>query len=218
MEIFWIIFYTILAYLIGGVPSAFWLGKLYYGIDIRDHGNGSVSHLNVELILGKKASWLVRLTDVTKGVLAARLSFPLTHQIEWLSGSEAYILTLTLGLAAMLGHIFPLLAGFKGGQGYYVAIGVLLAAHPAMSFMFLGITLLVYSFTNLPYLAYVIGAISLPLFVLFTRASWDDKFLPMLVFGLVIFSLLLITHLQNLKDINFKTVTARWHGSPFRRH
>ncbi len=217
MDFVWIILYTIIAYLIGGIPSSVWLGKWYYGIDIRDHGSGTSSHLNVERILGRTTSWLVRIMDICKGILAARMAVALTHQIGWVSPEEGYLLTLTLGLSALMGHIFPIFTRFKGGKGYYMAIGVLLVAHPALTCMTLGVTMITYVFTRSPYPSYLMGAISLPLFVAFTRFAWYDRYLPMLIFAVILGTVLLLTHREPLRDIHFGEVSLRVPKKPFRR-
>lgn len=201
MEFFWIVLYTLLAYLIGGIPSAIWLGKWYYGIDIRDHGTGSASHLNVARIMGIKFSWVVRIIDTAKGILAARLAYPFVYQVSGYGGEDAYIFSLTFGLAALLGHIFPLLAGFRGGKGYHVALGVLLVAHPAITSISLGLTLLIYAFTRIPYLAYLTGILAAPIFILLTRSAWDDMYLPLLLFSSLLMGTLLLTHRDDLRQL-----------------
>lgn len=200
MELIWIILYTTLAYLIGSLPSAYWLGKLYFGIDLRDHGLGNNSHLNADHILGRKPSMLVRILDLSKGIAAASLMIPLSKQISWISPEEAYILTLSLGLAAILGHIFSVFTHFKGGRGYHVALGVLIVVQPAISFVFLGVTLLAYSVVRVYSISYIMGAISLPIFILLTKTVWYDRFLPMLIFGTGIFLLLVITHYTSMVE------------------
>ena len=196
MEFFWILLFTLFAYLIGSIPSAYWLGKLQFGIDLRDHGTGSNSHLNVKRILGRRVSWLVRILDMLKGFVAAGLALPLSWKMTGVSWEDAYVLYLTLGVAAMLGHIFSVFTHFKGGKGFHVALGVLLAVQPAIGFVLLGTTLLAYSFTRRYYYSYLIGSISVPVFILLTRVVWYDKFLPMLIFTVGIFLMLAITHYQ----------------------
>lgn len=200
MELLWIILYTSTAYLIGSIPSAYWLGKLYFGIDLRDHGLGNNSHLNADHILGRKASMLVRILDMIKGASAAALMIPLSRQISWIGYEEAYILTLSLGLAAILGHIFSAFTHFKGGHGYHVALGVLVIVQPAIGFVFLGVTLLAYSVLRVYSISYIMGAISLPIFILLTKTAWYDRFLPMLIFGTGIFLLLVLTHYTSLVE------------------
>ncbi len=209
MEFLWIILYTSLAYLIGSIPSAYWLGKLYFGIDLRDHGSGTNSHLNADHILGRKPSMVVRILDMIKGASAAALMIPLSQQISWISPEQAYILTLSLGLAAILGHIFSVFTHFKGGQGYHVALGVLIIVQPAISFVFLGATLLAYSIVRVYSIAYLIGAISVPIFILLTKTVWYDRFLPMMIFGTGIFLVLMVTHyasaVENSRQMSWQT-------------
>lgn len=200
MELLWIILYITLAYLIGSIPSAYWLGKLYFGIDLRDHGLGNSSHLNADHILGRKPSMVVRILDMIKGASAAALMLPLSNQISWINPEEAYILTLCLGLAAILGHIFSAFTHFKGGQGYHVALGVLLIVQPAISFVFLGVTLLSYSVVRVYSISYIMGAISVPVFILLTKTVWYDRFLPMMIFGTGIFLVLVVTHYASVVE------------------
>lgn len=200
MELIWIILYTTLAYLIGSIPSAYWLGKLYFGIDLRDHGLGNNSHLNADHILGRKPSMVIRALDMIKGATAAALMIPLSKQISWISPEEAYILTLSLGLAAILGHIFSIFTHFKGGRGYHVALGVLLIVQPAISFVFLGVTLLSYSVIRVYSISYIMGAISIPVFILLTKTVWYDRFLPMMIFGTGIFLVLIVTHYASVVE------------------
>src|SRR6516162_1202109 len=104
----------IIAYLIGSIPTAVWASKWIYGIDIREHGSGNSGATNAFRILGAKAGSMVMLIDMFKGVLAVQLALfsPLVLR------SEPFVnLQIFLGLSAVIGHIFPIWAEFRGGKG-----------------------------------------------------------------------------------------------------
>ncbi|MEM6801755.1 MAG: glycerol-3-phosphate 1-O-acyltransferase PlsY [Bacteroidota bacterium] len=190
---------TLLAYLIGSIPTSIWLSKLYYGIDIREHGSGSASHLNVSRILGKKAAYLVRFIDLVKGFVAANLAYFFHKQYGIFSDFELPILMMCFGLAAIIGHIFPAFAGLRGGKGFHTSIGALIAINPLASLVLILITLLIVAMFKYPNLGYVAGAFSLPVFVILSRPGFDEfYYLPTLVFSLFFCSMLMLTHRHNL--------------------
>src|ERR1700740_3421660 len=104
----------IAAYLMGSIPTAVWIGRIFYGIDVREYGSGNAGATNTFRVLGKKAGIPVLIIDILKGTAAVSLSF--------LSGFQADTPFFTnfqigLGIAALIGHIFPIFAGFRGGKG-----------------------------------------------------------------------------------------------------
>ncbi|MFJ6208837.1 glycerol-3-phosphate 1-O-acyltransferase PlsY [Lysinibacillus sp. NPDC092081] len=107
------------AYLIGSIPSGLWIGKIFYKTDIRQHGSGNLGATNTFRILGKKAGIVVTIMDVLKGTAAVLLvALPIF--------SEVSIHSLILGLVAVIGHMFPIFAGFRGGKAVATSAGVLL--------------------------------------------------------------------------------------------
>lgn len=107
------------AYLLGSIPSALWIGKTFHKIDIRDHGSGNLGATNTFRTLGKKAGLIVTFVDVLKGTAAVLL--PLLPVF-----SEATIHPLILGIVAVIGHVIPVFAGFRGGKAVATSAGVLL--------------------------------------------------------------------------------------------
>lgn len=205
MEIIEVLFYigigTILAYMIGSIPTSILASKFYFGIDIRDHGSGTATHVNVYRVLGWKASLPVRLIDIAKGVFAAKLSLFLTAKYGWYDGMEMSPLMMSFGLAAVLGHIFPMFAQFRGGKGVHVAIGVLLVLNPLASGICALIGVLVFLITRYPNLGYVLASMALPIFMLLDKPQDPERALLMLIFSLILFVIMVLTHLNNLKDI-----------------
>lgn len=116
------IFFFVAAYLIGSTPTALIVGKLFYGIDIREHGSKNPGATNTVRVLGKRAGFIVLLVDVGKGALAAALPFIFQVDID----------PLKLGLAAVIGHCFPIFAQFRGGKAIATTAGTLLIANPWM--------------------------------------------------------------------------------------
>lgn len=202
MDYLQILYCTLLAYLIGSIPTSIWLSKLYYGIDIREHGSGTASHLNVSRVLGKKSAYLVRFIDIAKGFAAANLAYFFHNQYGIFSDFELPILMMCFGLAAIVGHIFPIFAGLRGGKGFHASIGVLIAINPLASIILVLITALIVGMFRYPNLGYVAGAISLPVFVLLSKPGMEEfYYLPTLVFSFFFSGMLMLTHRHNLLRI-----------------
>ena len=108
------------AYIIGSIPSGLWVGKLFYKVDIREHGSGNLGGTNTFRILGNRAGLVVTTLDILKGTAATLLGF-----LPFFSDSMVH--PLILGLVAVIGHMYPLFARFKGGKAVATSGGVLLA-------------------------------------------------------------------------------------------
>jgi acyl phosphate:glycerol-3-phosphate acyltransferase len=111
----------IAAYLFGSIPSSVWIGKAFFGIDVREHGSGNAGATNTLRTLGKPAGLSVLLIDFFKGFVAANIVFwqgMLTHSPNLLEYKMLF------GAFAVLGHIYPIFASFKGGKGIATLIGV----------------------------------------------------------------------------------------------
>ncbi|EON72331.1 glycerol-3-phosphate 1-O-acyltransferase PlsY [Lysinibacillus sphaericus] len=107
------------AYVIGSIPSGLWVGKIFYKTDIREHGSGNLGATNTFRILGKKAGLVVTIMDVLKGTAAVLLvTLPVFAEVS--------IHSLILGIVAVMGHMFPIFASFRGGKAVATSAGVLL--------------------------------------------------------------------------------------------
>ncbi len=115
----------ILSYLLGSIPFALLIGKVFYKADIRNHGSGNLGATNSVRVLGPKAGALVALGDVAKGTIAASLVYVFNLDID----------PFLLGLAAILGHCFPIFAGFRGGKAIATIAGVLVVANPLLAIL-----------------------------------------------------------------------------------
>ena len=130
------IVFFLLAYLLGSIPSAVWLGRVVKGIDLREHGSGNAGATNAFRVLGIPIGIAVLLMDILKGYLAVNISL-LQHEVA--VGTEGMmILRIGLGAIAVVGHIFPLFAGFRGGKGVATMAGIGLAVHPLAALAAIG--------------------------------------------------------------------------------
>lgn len=110
------------AYVIGSIPTALMVGRLFFNVDIRDHGSNNPGATNTIRVLGKRAGLIVLIVDIGKGALAASLPYILHVDMD----------PLLLGLTAVLGHCFPIFANFRGGKAIATTAGTLLIANPLM--------------------------------------------------------------------------------------
>ena len=130
----------LLAYIIGSIPTAVWVSKSVFGIDIRDYGSGNAGATNSFRVLGSKWGSFVMLVDVTKGIIATSLyiliPFYLTNELARTN------FMIALGMVAVLGHIFPIFANFRGGKGVATLLGMALAIQPMVALLCLVVFLI----------------------------------------------------------------------------
>lgn len=191
---YFIVFF--LAYILGSIPTAVWIGRFFHKVDVREHGSGNAGTANVIRVLGWKTGIPVLLIDVLKGYTAAML--PLFFSLA--ANGSAYLVNLQIlsGLFAIVGHIFPFLAGFRGGKGVATVFGVLLALNPLLTIMCFGVFLCVFLITGYVSLSSMSAGIAFPvfLFMFFETPSVLFK-----VFSVIIAVALLITHRKNISRL-----------------
>lgn len=186
----------IIAYLIGSIPTALIVSKRFFGIDIRDYGSGNMGATNTFRVLGSRYGTMVMVIDILKGISAVMLynflPFYLNHELERTN------LMLGLGTAAVLGHVFPLFAGFKGGKGVATLLGMVLAIQPVIAVSCIGIFVLVLFLTRYVSLSSILAALSLPVCVLWI---WNEHEILYRVFALLVAALVIVTHQKNIGRI-----------------
>ncbi len=183
----------ILAYLLGSIPSSVWLGRGLKGIDIRDHGSGNAGATNAFRVLGKPIGFVVLSLDMLKGYLAVNLSH-LQHEI--LPDSEGWmILRIGLGAVTVIGHIFPVFAGFRGGKGVATMAGIGLAVHPLAAIAAMGVYALMFSLFKLSALGSLTAVLSYPVWVMLV---FQSEFKAIWVFSIAVPVLTIITHRANI--------------------
>lgn len=188
---------TILAYILGSVPSAVWVGKSFYGVDVREHGSNNAGATNTFRVLGIPAGSVVLLLDALKGATAANLAYFLAD--DWLSIGSLIEYKILFGLLAVLGHIFPIFANFKGGKGIATLLGMVLAIHPQLALMSLGVFIVVLLLTRYVSLSSMISTIFFPIFTLYLYPEKNEPVL--LAFGITMAILVVFTHKKNIKKL-----------------
>ncbi len=196
MESFYKALILLLAYLIGSIPTSVWVGKFFYGIDVREHGSGNAGATNTIRVLGAKAGIPVFFVDLLKGFFAVRLLFLTDFYIPE-TGSFINF-QLFLGLAAMFGHIFPVFAGFRGGKGVATLSGVVFAIQPyatlTIFFVFI-VTLLITRYVSL---SSMVAAFTFPLLLIFV---FPTKTPSLVIFAFILAILMLFTHQKNIERL-----------------
>ena len=186
----------VLAYFIGSIPTALVISKAFFRIDIRDYGSGNMGATNTFRVLGSKYGTIVMICDILKGMLAVGLFnlLPQYHADEWARTN----LMVGLGLAAVLGHIFPIFAQFRGGKGVATLFGMILAVQPVIAASCVGVFLLVLYLTRYVSLSSITAGIALPICVLWI---WNDDVILYRIFAICVAALIILTHQKNIVKI-----------------
>ena len=186
----------IVAYLIGSIPTSVWVSKHFFGIDIRDYGSGNAGATNTFRVLGSKWGSFVMLVDVLKGVLATSLYLLLPHYLTNELHQTNFMLG--LGLAAVLGHIFPIWANFKGGKGVATLLGMAVAIQPIVAACCIGVFLIVLFLTRFVSLSAVLAGIAFMVFILFV---FNEQPTFYRIFAVLVALMVILTHQKNIGRI-----------------
>jgi glycerol-3-phosphate acyltransferase PlsY len=197
-----------LSYLVGSIPASVWAGQLFESVDVREHGSGNAGATNTFRVVGWKAGLVAMVVDLGKGVAAAGVvpflvgmeGLPRWGLVPW---EAQTVLCIAAGLAAVVGHIFPLWAGFRGGKGVNTSAGVLLALTPQTMLMVLGLFLVVLLVSRYVSLASMTAAIAFPSAVAVRRYLFGiDRLDPsLLFFGLFLCVAVLVAHRSNIQRL-----------------
>ena len=190
---------VLIGYVCGSIPSAVWIGRLIGGLDIRRQGSGNAGATNVARVLGTHWGILVGVIDVAKGFLPV---FFLSTTASAGIGIAPANAGLVIGAAAILGHLFPLLAGFKGGKGVLTALGMFAALLPVEAACGVAVWGIVFTGTRIVSLGSIIASIAFAIVVVVRRYVFDVPHPPTLVVAsLVIAALVGITHRANIRRL-----------------
>ena len=186
----------VLAYFIGSIPTALLISKTFFHIDIRDYGSGNMGATNTFRVLGSKYGTIVMICDIIKGMAAVALYNFLPEYLsdEWARTN----LMVGLGLAAVLGHIFPVFAQFRGGKGVATLFGMILTVQPVIAVSCVGVFLLVLFLTRYVSLSSILAGIALPICVLWI---WNDDVILYRIFAICVAALIILTHQKNIVKI-----------------
>jgi acyl phosphate:glycerol-3-phosphate acyltransferase len=188
----------LLAYLIGSIPTALIISKKFFGVDIRDYGSGNMGATNTFRVLGSKYGTVVMILDILKGAVAVGLY----NLLPYYYSSEHELwrtnFMIGLGLAAVIGHIFPIYANFKGGKGVATLFGMLLAVQPVVAISCVGVFLMVLYITRYVSLSSILAGLFLPICVIWI---WNEHEVLYRIFALLVAALVIFTHQKNIGRI-----------------
>ncbi|MDB5201197.1 MAG: Glycerol-3-phosphate acyltransferase [Ferruginibacter sp.] len=184
------------AYLIGSIPTALLISRKFFGIDIREYGSGNMGATNTFRVLGSRYGTIVMIIDILKGMAAVALYNFLPYYLH--NELERTNFMIGLGLSAVVGHIFPIFASFKGGKGVATLFGMIIAIQPVIAISCVGVFLLVLFLTRYVSLSSILGALMLPICVLWI---WNEHEVMYRVFALLVASLVIFTHQKNIGRI-----------------
>lgn len=192
---------ALMAYLLGSIPSAIWVGRKFYGIDVREHGSGNAGATNVFRVLGKGPGTVVLLMDIVKGYLAVVLAYMMEKHLyseEILNASNSWFFPVVFGVLSVIGHMLPVFAKFKGGKGVATLFGIIIALDPRVAGLALLVFVLVNIVTGYVSVGSLMAGLSIP--VLFLQV-FGYRDISIVVFGVSVGVLIVYTHRKNIKRL-----------------
>ena len=185
-----------LAYILGSVPNALWIGKVFKGIDIREHGSRNTGSTNAARVLGAKLGILTLILDVSKGLvptlMAILLKADFFENLTRISNLD-YVL---VGICAILGHVFSIFMNFKGGKAVATTLGVFLILVPKAILFAAIVFFVVFAVSRYVSLSSVLAAISLPIFIYFLYQQTIY-----VILGILIAILIAVKHRSNIERL-----------------
>ena len=177
----------IVAYILGSIPNALWIGKVFKGIDVREHGSKNTGATNAARVLGAKLGILTLILDISKGAIPTLIATMLL---------DSSISVILVGICAILGHSFSIFMKFKGGKAVATTVGVFIVLVPGAILLAAVIFFLVFGITRYVSLSSMIGAISLPIWIILFY-----KNIPLTIFGIIIAILIIVRHKSNIQRL-----------------
>lgn len=187
------VYLIVLAYLIGSIPTSLIVSRTQFNIDIRDYGSGNAGATNTFRVLGSRWGTLVMILDMLKGLMAVKLALLLPMYME-----DEFARTnfqIGLGLAAVLGHIFPIWAEFRGGKGVATLFGLIIAVSPWTALSCAGIFMVVLFLTRFVSLSSILASVAFPVFILVIFNVDNNAYR---IFAIAVALLVMMTHQKNI--------------------
>jgi len=189
----------ILAYLFGSIPTAVWIGQAFYNVDVREYGSGNAGATNTFRVLGKKAGIPVMLLDILKGWTATNLAYVIGVATTGAYHSIAFTnYELALGIAAVMGHLFPVFAGFRGGKGIATLFGMILAINLPAALLCVFVFMTTLFITRYVSLSSIMAGFTYPIGVTFIFPVYIKS---VIIYGMCICILILVTHQKNIERL-----------------
>jgi glycerol-3-phosphate acyltransferase PlsY len=184
---------VVLAYLLGSIPTSIWVSKAVFGIDIRQYGSGNPGATNTFRVLGSKWGAFVMISDISKGVIATSLYILIPFYLQNELARTNFMIV--LGMAAVLGHIFPIWADFKGGKGVATILGMALAIQPIVAFICIIVFLITLFTTRFVSLSSMLASVVFMVLILFI---FNEKETSYRVFAIIVALMVVVTHQKNI--------------------
>ena len=186
----------LLAYLLGSIPTAVWVSKYFFDIDIRSYGSGNAGATNTFRVLGSKAGSFVFFVDMLKGFLAVDLAYFIAkYQMDSVALTNFQVL---LGIAAVVGYVFPIWAQFKGGKGIATLFGMILAIQPMVAVCLVVVFMLMLFMTRYVSLSSITASIAFPVMIFFIFREPEVMYR---FFALATAILVVLTHHKNINRL-----------------
>ena len=193
------ILFLLLAYLIGAFPSAVWLGRTFYNTDVREYGSGNAGATNTFRTLGAKAGVPVLLMDILKGWLAVNLVYFVTDN-QLFSDEKFFEIKLVLGIAAVIGHLFPVYTGFRGGKGIATMLGFMLGVYWQAALLSALVFIITFLISKYVSLSSIIASLAFP-FIVIVILGINNTNTSLIIFSIFVPILSLITHQKNIERL-----------------
>ena len=191
-----ILLFVLFAYLTGAFPSAVWVGKTFFKIDVREFGSGNAGATNTFRVLGKKAGIPVLIMDIFKGWICVNYILFLTNIPQ--SDEAVFEIQLAFGIAAVIGHLFPIYTGFRGGKGIATLLGLLIGLHAVAALYSILVFVVVFFISKYVSLGSIMASVAFPILVVLILGSTNVS-LNLFAFFVPILSL--ITHQKNIERL-----------------
>lgn len=190
--------FLLISYLIGAIPFGFIVGKLVKKIDVRQHGSGNIGATNVMRVLGVKLGLLVLLLDIFKGFFAVYIARYMGYIVDdwWF---------LVMGFTCILGHIYTVFLGFKGGKGVATACGVTMALMPMPFLAALFVFIIIVAFTRFVSLGSISAAIMLSFTItmqyIISSNEYSYKYIYYMIFSYILTLFIILKHKANISRL-----------------
>ena len=186
----------LIAYVLGSIPNALWVGKTFKNIDVREHGSKNTGSTNAARVLGAKLGIFTLILDILKGALPTYLGIVLgANLLTRITGIDKLDI-IVIGMAAILGHTFSLFLKFNGGKAVATTLGVFLVLVPYAILILLVVFFVIFGLTKYVSLASIVSAVALPITVYLTT-----RHIPLTILGIIIGLLVIIRHKENIKRL-----------------
>ena len=186
----------LIAYVLGSIPNALWVGKTFKNIDVREHGSKNTGSTNAARVLGPKLGIFTLILDILKGALPTYLGIVLGADLLTRMTGIDKLDVIVIGMAAILGHTFSLFLKFKGGKAVATTLGVFLVLVPYAILILLVVFFVIFGLTKYVSLASIVSAVALPITVYLTT-----RHIPLTILGIIIGLLVIIRHKENIKRL-----------------